>query len=156
MSTRNSEAFDFDAWYSEHVAATIPFRLLGQDWQIKGDVDAAFLLKMQRMERWTKERAIAAAFGDDPPMLPDGITAEDLDALSFEGICRKLAGDDVVDQWFQLGIPAEMLRAVSKRLYAIHSGQDPDEAIGLGKAPAKTVKAPQDRKKARKTASPAG
>lgn len=153
---RNSEAFDFDAWYAEHVDATIPFTILGQEWQIKGDVDAAFLLKMNRFERFTRQVALAQALGDDLPPIPDGLTDKDFDELTFEGICRKLAGDSIVDQWLTLGIPHQMLRAVSKRLYAIHAGQDADAAMGLGKAPA--VKQPQDRKpkKATKAASSAG
>lgn len=152
MPSKQSDAFDFDAWYAQSVEATIPFKILGETWDLPGDVDAAVLLKLQRLEQYTAELVAAKAAGEPFPDIPDGITVEDMEGFSFERICRDLAGDDIVDQWLAKGIPSQMLRAASKRLYAIHSGRDADEAIGLGKPQA--AKKPQDRKpKAKKAAT---
>jgi hypothetical protein len=32
------DVIDFDAWYEENVDPTIPFRLMGKDWEIPGDI----------------------------------------------------------------------------------------------------------------------
>ena len=149
---KNSAAFDFDAWYAEEAGATIPFKLLGRDWELPGDIPAATILKFNRIERWVKSVAVEYAIADaedrapEPIPLPDGLTEVDM-VGSFEGMCREMIGDVLVDEWFELGISQKMLQAVSRRLYAIYSNQDPDEAMGLGKAPKTSVKQPQDRKR---------
>lgn len=144
MSTESPEVssqfFDFDAWHAAQHGATIPFKLLDEVWQLPGDCPAALLLKHQRIEQWFVQTSL---LGEDAP-LPDGLTADDILAFSPEKMARDFVGDTIVDAWFEKGIPAEMFRAVAKRLFAIYSRRDPDAAIGLGKAPA--PKAPQDRK----------
>jgi len=146
---RHADYYDFDAWYAENVAATIPFRLLGKVWDLPGDVDAGYLLMLQRFEHWVDATALAEALGDPPPPLPAGVTDDDLAALSYEGICRRLAGDATVDAWLADGIPAKLLKAVSRRLFAIHTGGQVDPA-GKASTPAKKAK----KKPSTRTGSP--
>lgn len=137
MPTTDDKSFyDFDAWYDEHVDKTIPFRVLGETWDIPGDVPAVVLLRLQRLERVILTGRI-----------PDGFEDE-LEELSYESMVRAMVGDTIVDAWIAKGIPHKMLQAVSRRLYAIYKGEDPDVAMGLGKAPA--VKTPQDRRPRKK------
>lgn len=144
--SREADYFDFDAWHAETQTATIPFRLLGRTWQLPGDVEARLVLKMQRLEQWSVAYMLAEEQGEDPPPLPAGLTEDDLETLTFEGICRALAGDSVVEQWLEAGITVGMLTATAKRLWAIHADRDADEAMGLGKPQAAHRKKPQDHK----------
>jgi len=112
---------DFDAWWDEAAGPdTIPIRALGQIWQVPAYPPAAVLLRLQRLER-------AALDSVDPEtgQIREGYEPPgdlNLDELSFEGIARSLVGDTVVDAWLEAGMSQPMMRAITSRLYAIHTG----------------------------------
>lgn len=133
---------DFDAWYDENIAKTIPIRLMGKTWDIPGDAPAAVLLRIQRLEH-----VILTATTDDD--IPDDL---DLTALSYENIVRDLVGDDLLQQWLSDGIRSKQLQEVSRRLYRIYTGSDvtADEASeggdgAEGKAPKKPKAKPKQK-----------
>lgn len=138
---------DFDAWYAETAGPkTIPIRALGKIWQVPANPAAADLLRLQRLERAVLDTVDPATGKINPDAkVPDDI---DLDELSFESIARTLAGDDVVDAWLKAGMTQPMLRAISSRLYGIHTGTISMDTPLVPKAPAKktAAKRPPARK----------
>lgn len=138
--TSDPRYYDFDAAFGE--GKPIPFKVMGKVYQLPPTVPAATILNIQRLMLVV---AKLEAGGD----VPDDLVIDD--DLSYESMCRQLAGDDVVDAWLEAGISYDMLAAVTRRLYAIHTGQPVDD-VEPGKAPKK----PADRKprKAAKKASP--
>lgn len=126
--------YDFDAAFAELDEAGIPFRLLGQVWQLPVDVPADVILRIQRLMGMVAEMeaavAKAQASGEPVEFDMDQVVAED---LSYERIVRQMVGDELVDKWVERGIGYRMLQAVSQRLFAIYTGQDPDAE---GEAPA--------------------
>lgn len=124
--------YDFDAAFAEQQP--IPFRLLGQEWQLPATCPAATILRSQRL------MLTMAQLEADDENLPDDFVIDD--DLSYEKMCREMVGDQLMDQWLDLGISYQMLEAVTRRLYAIYTGNDPDAESG------KARKKPADRKRA--------
>ena len=128
--------YDFDAAFAELDETGIPFRLLGEVWQLPTDVPADVILRIQRLMGMVAEMEAAVAraqeTGEPIEFDTDKVIAED---LSYERIVRQMVGDELVDEWVRRGIGYRMLQAVSQRLFAIYTGQDPD-GDGLGEAPA--------------------
>ncbi|HEU5032689.1 MAG TPA: hypothetical protein VFV01_47755 [Spirillospora sp.] len=147
MSSTDPRYYDFDAAFAERQP--IPFRLLGREWELPATCDAGVILRTQRL------MLMVAKMEADPDAeeLPEDFVVDD--DLSFEKMCRDMVGDETVDAWLayewtdtsgraRVGIPYDMLMAVTQRLYALYSGTDPDQAP----APkAKPGKRPQDRKR---------
>ena len=100
--------FDFDAWEAEHQQQPIRFHLFGRDWDLPGDVPAATMLKMQKLE-------LIAETG----VVPDGV---DLADLSVEALVGDFVGADVLAEWLGMGIKQRTLQAIAGRLYALHNG----------------------------------
>lgn len=132
--------YDFDAAFAERQP--IPFRLLGKDWSLPASAPAKVILRVQRL------------MADLTRMMVSGEVDEDMvidEDLSYERMSRLMIGDDIVDAWLDAGIDYDMFQAVTRRLYAIYTGDDPDgdtEDDGEGGGPkAKPGKKPQDRKK---------
>jgi hypothetical protein len=114
------DVIDFDAWYEENVDPTIPFKLMGKDWEIPGDIPAIAMLRLERIER-----LIATA--DDDTELPGDLS---LDDVSYEGLTRMMLGDELVDQWLAAGIGARKLQGVTRQLFAIYRSRQRGEAEG--------------------------
>lgn len=130
--------YDFDAAFAE--AKPIPFKLLGKVWQLPPTVPAATILNIQRL-------MLALAKMDETGEVPDDLVIDD--DLSYERMLREMVGEGIVTQWLELGISYDMLAAVTRRLYALHTGDNPD-----AQEPGKAARRPQDRKPpARKKAS---
>lgn len=141
-ATRSADPryYDFDAAFEEAEKATIPFKVMGKVWELPAAAPAAVLLKIQRV-------MMVLAQMEEGGEVPDDMVIDD--ELSYENMCRQLAGDAAVDEWLRLKISYPKLQAVSRRLYEIHTGKiDAEEP---GKAPGKR---PADRKRPAKRASP--
>lgn len=119
--------FDFDEWYAEAQGETIPFRLLGEVWQLPADIEATKILRIQRLEQAVTQASVTGK-------LPDGFE-QVLEDLSYEKLCREMVGDEIVDAWLGKGIRIKMMQAVSRRLYAIYTGTDADTATGQAATP---------------------
>lgn len=109
--TSPRDFFDFDAWEAENTAAPIRFHLLGKDWDLPGDIPAAVMLRMYKLER-------LATTGQ----VPDGV---DLADITVEGMVRDFVGDTILQAWLEAGMTNRMMQAVAHRLYQIHSGANP-------------------------------
>jgi hypothetical protein len=139
---------DFDADFADAADETIPFKLMGKVWEIPGEAPAAVILRIQRL-------MVTLVQMEESGEVPEDMVIDD--DLSYEVMLRKMVGDDLVDTWLthkwtrngvkRTGISYPMLAAVSRRLFAIYTGGDPDQPETAGKAP----KAPQDRRPARKS-----
>lgn len=103
--------FDFDAWTAEHEQAPIRFRLFGRDWDLPGDVPAATMLKMQKLEVIAETGAV-----------PDGVNLAD---LSIEALVGEFVGEPVLTEWLALGLRHRTLQAIAGRLYRLHMGGTP-------------------------------
>lgn len=107
--------YDFDAAAEE--GEPVEFRLLGRDWSLPGTPPAAALLRIDRA-------MVALAELEQTGQVPDDLVVDA--SLTAEGMCRALAGDEVVDEWLELGIDYPTLKRVTRRLMAIYRGEDPD------------------------------
>lgn len=136
-----AEPLDFDAWLDEDKVEPIKFKLLGQVWEIPGDLPAVVQLKLERIQVFVTTA--------DPanPVLPEGMS---LDDITYESLARDLLGDKMVDEWLRLGLGSKQMPRVTQRLMAIYRfGGD-----GLGKPPAQETRAKKKRKRKKSTRTP--
>jgi hypothetical protein len=152
--------FDFDAALAEAEETPIPFKLMGKVWDVPGSVDAAVILRIQRL-------MLILAEYENSGEVPDDLVIDE--NLSYEAMCRQMIGDDLMETWLahqwrdasgrkRTGPSYEMLQAVSRRLFAIHTGSDPDEEpdeAGKAKRPADR-KPPAKKSSARRRSSTTG
>jgi len=136
-----AEPIDFDAWFEENRTEPIPFKLLGKDWEIPGDIPAVVQLRLERIERF-----VSTAPLDGTAQLPEDLTIED---ITYESLTRLMLGDAMVDEWLALGIGDKQLKHVTTRLIAIYRNGDGGDQ---GKAPTSPKK---KRKRNRPSAPPA-
>lgn len=131
------DTIDFDAWLEENERKPIEFKLLGEVWEIPGDLPAIVQLRLERIDRF-----LATATTDS--VLPADLTLEE---ISYESLSRMMVGDEMFDQWLEAGIKDQHLIHVTQQLMGIYRGRGATQ----GKAPKK-----RKRKKKRPVPSAPG
>lgn len=112
---------NFDDFDQEASAKPIAFRVLGKKWELPPTAPAKQILRIQKVQA-----AIASLQSRDPE---EELTSDEVrymreaaDGFDLETEARALIGDDLVDTWFEQGLPFNKFVAIFWWLVGVYQG----------------------------------